>query len=198
MKKIILGSLLLICAFSTLHAQSKKKEIGFIAGIQRSKLDITDLSQINLSEEAKTSFGGAFFLNWRLIGHFVTLRTELGYYTKGGTYRLNNQPVETNLSYIAAPAALVQVDLGGIKAYAGPQLGLLLTAKSKTGSVTQDVKNSFSTTELSGVVGAELNLPFRLLAGARYNFAISNISEIAQVQSKPGMYMVYVGLRLHK
>lgn len=49
-----------------------------------------------------------------------------------------------------------------------------------------------------GVVGAEMNLPLRLMAGVRYNFGISNINEIAQTTSRPGMYMLYVGLRLRK
>ncbi|WP_439504325.1 outer membrane beta-barrel protein [Sediminibacterium sp.] len=175
----------------------KRKEIGFIVGLQRSNLDYNQISTMNVSEEAKTNVGGSFFLNSRLIGHFITLRTELGFYSKGGTYR-GGAVDETNLSYVAAPALLLQTKIGFLKAYAGPQMGFLITAKSKTGNLEQDVKNSFKTTELSGVIGAEMNLPLRLMAGVRYNFGISNISEIAQGTSRPGMYMLYVGLRLRK
>lgn len=77
-------------------------------------------------------------------------------------------------------------------------MGFLITAKSKTGNIENDVKAAFKTTELSGVIGAEMNLPLRLMVGARYNFAINNISEITQGTSRPGMYMIYVGLRLRK
>lgn len=205
--KLITLSIAFICLFLQVSAQNestgasskkKKKEIGFLVGLQRSNLDYNDISQVNVSEEAKTSMGGAFFINWRLIGHFITLRTELGYYPKGGTYKNGNMVEETNLSYLAAPAALVQVKLGFLKAYAGPQLGLLLTANSKTGNIETDVKSTFKTTEWSAVMGAEMNLPFRLLVGARYSFGISNISEIPTVDTKSGLYMLYVGLRLHK
>jgi hypothetical protein len=173
----------------------KRKEIGFIVGLQRSSLE--NVQNINIPEEAKSNIGGSFFLNSRLIGHFITLRTEIGFYSKGGTY--NSGPVqETNLSYVAAPALLLQTKIGFLKAYAGPQLGFLITAKSKSGVLENDVKSAFKTTELTGVVGAEMNLPLRLMAGVRYNFGISNISEIPQTTSRPGMYMLYVGLRLRK
>lgn len=208
MKKAFILFCLAFLSFCTqLSAQSessetsgkkKKKEIGFLVGLQRSDLDYNSISQTNVSEESKTSLGGAFFINWRLIGHFITLRTELGYYPKGGIYKIGNTVQETNLAYLAAPAALVQVKMGFLKAYAGPQLGLLLTANSKTGNTETDVKSTFKTTELSAVLGAEMNLPFRLLAGVRYNFGISNISEIPTVDTKSGLYMLYVGLRLHK
>lgn len=176
-----------------------RKEIGFIVGLQRSNLDYNQIAAINVAEQAKTNIGGSFFLNSRLIGHFITLRTELGFYSKGGTYTGAGAAFsETNLSYVAAPALLLQTKIGFLKAYAGPQMGFLITAKSKTGNLEQDVKNTFKTTELSGVIGAEMNLPLRLMAGVRYNFGISNISEIPQGTSRPGMYMLYVGLRLRK
>ncbi len=206
-KQLIALSFAVICLCLQVSAQNesaetsnkkKKKEIGFLVGLQRSDLDYNAISQVNVSEESKTSMGGAFFINWRLIGHFITLRTELGYYPKGGTYKDGNIVKETNLAYLAAPAALVQVKLGFLKAYAGPQLGLLLTANSKTGNTETDVKSTFKTTEWSAVMGAEMNLPFRLLVGARYSFGISNISEIPEVDTKSGLYMIYLGLRLHK
>ncbi len=203
---ILLTATVLACTTLSVLAQDndkekdkKRKEIGFIVGLQRSNLDYNSIITTNVSEEAKTNIGGSFFLNSRLIGHFITLRTELGFYSKGGTYTGAGAAFsETNLSYVAAPALLLQTKIGFLKAYAGPQMGFLITAKSKTGNIENDVKAAFKTTELSGVIGAEMNLPLRLMAGARYNFAINNISEIPQGTSRPGMYMIYVGLRLRK
>ncbi|TXT32902.1 MAG: hypothetical protein FD136_1226 [Chitinophagaceae bacterium] len=196
--------LLLICCLSctsyVVFAQDqpkKRKEVGFIVGLQRSNLDYNQIATTNVSEEAKTNIGGSFFLNSRLIGQLLSIRTEVGFYSKGGTYR-GGLVDETNLSYVAAPALLLQTKIAFLKAYAGPQMGFLITAKSKTGNTEQDVKNSFKTTELSGIIGAEMNLPLRLLAGVRYNFGITDVSEITQGTSRPGLYMLYVGLRLHK
>ncbi len=197
LKLLFTTAILAISTFSLLAQDKKRKEIGFIVGLQRSNLDYNQITTMNVSEEAKSNIGGSFFLNSRLIGHFITLRTELGFYSKGGTYR-GGTVDETNLSYVAAPALMLQTKIGFLKAYAGPQLGFLITAKSKTGNLEQDVKAAYKTTELMGVVGAEMNLPLRLMAGVRYNFGISNINEIAQTTSRPGMYMLYVGLRLHK
>lgn len=197
LKLLFTTAILAISTLGLLAQDKKRKEIGFIVGLQRSNLDYNQITTMNVSEEAKSNIGGSFFLNSRLIGHFITLRTELGFYSKGGTYR-GGVVDETNLSYVAAPALLLQTKIGFLKAYAGPQLGFLITAKSKTGNLEQDVKAAYKTTELMGVVGAEMNLPLRLMAGVRYNFGISNINEIAQTTSRPGMYMLYVGLRLHK
>lgn len=197
LKLLFTTAILAISTFGLLAQDKKRKEIGFIVGLQRSNLDYNQITTMNVSEEAKSNIGGSFFLNSRLIGHFITLRTELGFYSKGGTYR-GGTVDETNLSYVAAPALMLQTKIGFLKAYAGPQLGFLITAKSKTGNLEQDVKAAYKTTELMGVVGAEMNLPLRLMAGVRYNFGISNINEIAQTTSRPGMYMLYVGLRLHK
>lgn len=198
LKLLFTTAILTISTFGLLAQDKKRKEIGFIVGLQRSSLE--NVQNINVAEEAKSNIGGSFFLNSRLIGHFITLRTELGFYSKGGTYTSTQPgvPNETNLSYVAAPALMLQTKIGFLKAYAGPQLGFLITAKSKTGNLEQDVKAAYKTTELMGVVGAEMNLPLRLMAGVRYNFGISNISEIPQTTSRPGMYMLYVGLRLHK
>lgn len=197
LKLLFTTAILAISTFGLLAQDKKRKEIGFIVGLQRSNLDYNQITTMNVSEEAKSNIGGSFFLNSRLIGHFITLRTELGFYSKGGTYR-GGLVDETNLSYVAAPALMLQTKIGFLKAYAGPQLGFLITAKSKTGNLEQDVKAAYKTTELMGVVGAEMNLPLRLMAGVRYNFGISNINEIAQTTSRPGMYMLYVGLRLRK
>lgn len=198
LKLLFTTAILAISTVGLLAQDKKRKEIGFIVGLQRSSLE--NVQNINVAEEAKSNIGGSFFLNSRLIGHFITLRTELGFYSKGGTYTSTQPgvPNETNLSYVAAPALMLQTKIGFLKAYAGPQLGFLITAKSKTGNLEQDVKAAYKTTELMGVVGAEMNLPLRLMAGVRYNFGISNISEIPQTTSRPGMYMLYVGLRLHK
>ena len=200
LKLLFSTAILAISTLGLLAQDNKRKEIGFIVGLQRSNLDYNQITSMNVTEEAKSNIGGSFFLNSRLIGHFITLRTELGFYSKGGTYKSTapGVPDETNLSYVAGPALLLQTKIGFLKAYAGPQLGFLITAKSKTGNTEQDVKAAFKTTELSGVIGAEMNLPLRLMAGVRYNFGISNINEIAQGTSRPGMYMLYVGLRLRK
>ena len=117
---ILLTATVLACTTLGVLAQDndkekdkKRKEIGFIVGLQRSNLDYNSIITTNVSEEAKTNIGGSFFLNSRLIGHFITLRTELGFYSKGGTYTGAGAAFsETNLSYVAAPALLLQTKIG--------------------------------------------------------------------------------------
>lgn len=130
LKLLFTTAILAISTLGLLAQDKKRKEIGFIVGLQRSNLDYNQITTMNVSEEAKSNIGGSFFLNSRLIGHFITLRTELGFYSKGGTYR-GGVVDETNLSYVAAPALLLQTKIGFLKAYAGPQLGFLITLNQK-------------------------------------------------------------------
>ena len=182
------------------QAQKKKGEIGLLAGLVTNNVNTSGTLAPNFDKS--NSVGGAFYFNSRLVGNFISLRTELGYYPKGGTRYSGTTAIEQDLQYIAAPALMLQVKLAMLKAYAGPQLSWMISAKEKTGNTVTDVQNSFKKSEWSGVMGAELNLPLRLLAGIRYSFGITNIQDASTIannyDAKNGTFMLYAGIRLRK
>ena len=55
---------------------------------------------------------------------------------------------------------------------AGPQFTSLISAKDNNST---DVKNSFNTSDFSGVLGAEVLLPLHLTVGARYILGFSDV-----------------------
>jgi Outer membrane protein beta-barrel domain len=200
MKKMLILISATLIGFGA-QAQKKKGEIGLLAGLVTNNVNTSGTLAPNFDKS--NAVGGAFYFNSRLVGNFISLRTELGYYPKGGTrYNNLNQPVEQDLQYIAAPALMLQVKLAMLKAYAGPQLSWMISAKEKTGNAVTDVQNSFKKSEWSGVMGAEINLPLRLLAGIRYSFGITDIRDASTItnnyNAKNGTFMLYAGIRLRK
>ncbi len=195
MKKMLILISATLIAFGA-QAQKKKGEIGLLAGLVNNNIITSDNTMPEFDKSS--AVGGAFYFNSRLIGNFISLRTELGYYPKGGTRYNGTTPEQTDLQYIAAPALMLQVKLAMLKAYAGPQLSWMISAKQNG----IDVRKTFSKNEWSGVMGAELNLPLRLLAGIRYSFGINNIQDASAVQNsfdaKNGTFMLYAGIRLRK
>lgn len=61
-----------------------------------------------------------------------------------------------------------------IWAQIGPQYSIMLSAKNSVNS--NDVKSSFNSADISGVLGIEATLPFHLTAGARYILGFSDVN----------------------
>lgn len=199
MKKMLILISATLIGFGA-QAQKKKGEIGLLAGLVTNNVNTSGTLAPNFDKS--NAVGGAFYFNSRLVGNFISLRTELGYYPKGGTRYNGTTAIEQDLQYIAAPALMLQVKLAMLKAYAGPQLSWMISAKEKTGNTVTDVQNSFKKSEWSGVIGTEINLPLRLLAGIRYSFGITNIQDASTIannyEAKNGTFMLYAGIRLRK
>jgi hypothetical protein len=199
MKKMLILISATLIGFGA-QAQKKKGEIGLLAGLVTNNVNTSGTLAPNFDKS--NAIGGAFYFNSRLVGNFISLRTELGYYPKGGTSYVGTTPVEQDLQYIAAPALMLQAKLAMLKVYAGPQLSWMISAKRKTGNTVTDIQDSFKKSEWSGVIGGEINLPLRLLAGIRYSFGITNIQDASTIannyEAKNGTFMLYAGIRLRK
>jgi hypothetical protein len=91
---------------------------------------------------------------------------------------------ELILDYINVPFMFQYMFDNGFRFQAGPQVGFLMNAKSKFGSLTSDVKSSFKGVDLG--VGAGMSYvhpPSGLGVDARYNLGLSNINENTAVKS---------------
>lgn len=81
-------------------------------------------------------------------------------------------------SYLYVPVlAKYTIANSGFSILAGPQLGFLLSAKSKPDAGgSADVKSYFKSTDVSGVFGADYVLPGGFNIGARYQLGLSDIN----------------------
>lgn len=81
-----------------------------------------------------------------------------------------------NLDYVTVPVVIKLYGSPRLNFFAGPQVGFLLSAKSKQqNAAEQDVKDQFKSTDFYAVFGAEYKFANGIFVNARYNLGLSNI-----------------------
>ncbi len=114
--------------------------------------------------------------NLGLIGHVhlgdpIALQPELVYSRQGNK--------DINLDYINIPLIFQYMYDNGFRLQAGPQLGLLLGAKSEIGNEKIDVKDQFESIDLALGVGLSYVNPATDFGfDLRYNHGLTNISKL--------------------
>jgi hypothetical protein len=116
------------------------------------------------------------------IGGYVTfkfsevigLQPELLFSVQGS----KSSDVKLKLSYINVPV-MVRFDVSKVLSFhAGPQFGILASAKREYSGDETDVKDDYKSLELAGAIGATVDLPFGLNFTGRFVKGLSNtISE---------------------
>jgi hypothetical protein len=162
MKKIILFAVFAVFAFTT-QAQVK---FGPKAGLNLSTWT-GNVGDLNM----KPGFYVGGLANVKVAYQF-SLQPELLVSAEG----TNGKNISYNTMYINIPVMAQYNTPSGFYVEAGPQLGLLLSAKVKLDGESIDVKESTNTTNFGASFGAGYNmgLGFGLGFGARYNLGLSN------------------------
>jgi hypothetical protein len=108
-----------------------------------------------------------------LIGHFhlanpIALQPELVYSMQGSK--------NTSLNYINLPMLFQYMFDNGFRLQAGPQLGMLVSAKTKTNGTQTDVKNDFEPIDFGVAIGMSyVNPATNFGIDIRYNHGLSDI-----------------------
>lgn len=119
-----------------------------------------------------------------LLGHFhmdrpIALQPEIVFSTQG-TLDKNNGNAKLNLNYVNIPLLIQYMHDNGFRLQAGPQLGILASAKS--GST--DVKSNFKNYDLGISAGISYVKPSTGFGyDIRYNHGLSNINASDAVKS---------------
>ncbi|MFO7978930.1 MAG: porin family protein [Bacteroidales bacterium] len=114
-------------------------------------------------------------LHLGLIGHThlskqIALQPELVYSMQGSK--------NTKLNYLNIPLMFQYMYDNGFRLQAGPQLGFLLSAKSKINNVTADVKDNYENIDFALGLGVSyVNPATNFGVDARYNHGLTNISK---------------------
>ncbi|QSW87659.1 MULTISPECIES: porin family protein [Flavobacterium] len=120
----------------------------------------------------------------------IALQPEILYSTQGvkfenvgtdvnGTFRTGD--INFNLAYINIPVMFKYYPAERFSVEAGPQIGFLTSAKTKTRldgfnrTVTQDAKYLFESIDFGLNIGAGYYFTENLAVGARYNIGLANI-----------------------
>lgn len=118
-----------------------------------------------------------------LLGHFhisnnFALQPELVYSVQGAKYSIAGTEAKLNLNYINVPLLFQYMFDNGFRLQAGPQLGLLVSAKNEINNNNTDVKSDFEKVDLGLSVGVSyVNPASNLGVDLRYNPGFTNINK---------------------
>ncbi len=154
------------------NAQAQHVNIGIKGG-----LNIYNTYNDN-NAEADSKLG----LHAGLLGHIhlsdeFALQPELVFSVQGSQFTVGGSDVKLDLNYINVPLLLQYMFDNGFRIAAGPQLGLLLSAKSRVNSSETDVKDSYEDTDIGiGLGMSYVNPSSGFGVDARYNHGMTNIN----------------------
>ena len=171
MKTILSVALATILFTATATAQNVN--IGIKGG-----LNIT-----NLNDDNGTTYDSKIGFNVGLLGHIhlapqLALQPELLYSLQGAKYTVSNVETNINLGYLNIPLNVQYMFDNGFRLQAGPQIGLLMNAKSETNNVKTDIKDNLKTVDFGVTAGLGYVHPASGFGvDARYNLGLTDISE---------------------
>ena len=147
------------------------------------------LNIYNVHNDNDTKYDPRVGFNFGLLGHIhlnthFAIQPEIVFSAQGAKYTVENGTIKLNLDYINVPVLLQYMFDNGLRLQAGPQVGFLISAKSKFNSSTADVKDVFKPIDFSASIGISYVFPptgFGL--DARYNLGLSNINKSGTVNS---------------
>lgn len=168
MKKIIL-SIVAVLAFGFSNAQEVK--FGAKAG-----LSVTTVTGGEFSAGSKVGFhvGGLAEIKF---GEKFAIQPELLYSTKGASYSLFGLDQKVNYSYIDIPVMVKYYVIENLSIEAGPQVGVLMSAKAETDGESVDIKDDSKGIDFGFNIGAGYKLSNGIMFQARYCLGLADVSE---------------------
>ena len=165
------ASILILSLFLLIHVNAQQAHLGIKGGVNISDLNYND----------NTTSNNKIGLNFGVLAHIHAskiwaIQPELIYSLEGASSKITSQgTVHTNLNYLNVPVLLQYMFNNGFRLEGGPQLGFLLSAKTRSGNVTV-TNTSFQSTAVSIPLGVGYLASSGVGLDARYVFGLSNIN----------------------
>jgi hypothetical protein len=171
MKKLLLsaGIILFVASINSLNAQVKVQP-GIKGGVSFSSLT-------NLKGDERTTGHGGIFVNTMLNSHW-SIQPELLYSAQGQKYSdVNSKDNVLALDYVQLPVMLQYHPVPKVYVEAGPQVGLLVNAKTEGPNDANkvDVKDNFKKADFGVNVGLGVNATKNIGIYGRYNFGVMDV-----------------------
>jgi hypothetical protein len=196
---------ILLLAFSLLTFANEsfaQMKFGARAGVNISTLRLNALGIVSVNSQSKIGLNVGAFAEVELSDKLV-LQPELAYSSLGGKVSdfdifEGGGTTLTNLDYIVLPL-LLKYKASNFSIGVGPQLGFLISAKEKVGTVSENTKEFYKSTELSGLFNADYTIGENFVIGARYQLGLSNIlvteGDFLGVSGKNGGFQILLGYK---
>ena len=194
MKKTSVFGILLFLLFTS---KAQQAQFGVKGGVNVAQLHYND-NQISSDSKVGVNLG--------VFAHIPASKTwalqpEL-LYSMEGAQKVGNAGTDYHLNYLNVPLLLQYMFENGFRLEGGPQIGFLLNAKTKSGSVTVD-NNGFKSTSFSIPLGVGYLSSAGVGFYARYVFGLSNIydPESPIIQSNVfqlGLFYQFTDTKIHR
>ena len=195
MKKI---TLLLVTVFSIGFVNAQNKEdmsFGVKGGLNISSITNTDKDGVN--SKSLIGFHVGFFSEFMISDKFA-IQPELLYSAQGVKLEDGGDRGDLKLDYINIPVMAKYYVANTFSLEFGPQIGFLVSAKAKSGGVTEDIKNRVKSTDVSLGFGGTYYFAEKFMFGARYNLGLTRIQKDlspGESESKNSVFQISLGYK---
>jgi hypothetical protein len=141
------------------------------------------LNVYNVHNDDGTKYDPRVAYHFGIIGHVhlgnhFAIQPGVIYSAQGAKYIIGNETININLDYIDVPVLFQYMFDNGFRIQAGPQVGFLVSAKTKSDNSTIDNKDDLKPLDLAVSLGLSYVHPSTGLGiDARYNLGVNNINE---------------------
>lgn len=178
---------LVLVVLGLVGAQVAQAQLGVKAGVNVAVVD----GKIDQDTKYKVYYHAGLFYEIKLAGP-VSIQPELLYSLQGTETKSEFEDYDTKLHYLTLPV-LAKVHVGPVFVEAGPQFGVLLTARdagnmlvsapgttAQYGSTSRQVEDSYKQGDFSLCAGLGLKLG-PVLVGGRFNAGLNDINDVKGV-----------------
>lgn len=191
MKKKIVITLLVVFSVSFLTANAQNA-IGIKGGV-----NIASLSEFT-GRDRISGHGGVFLHH--TINKNWCFQPELLFSGEGQKYFSNGVEHTLALDYLQVPLMIQYYPVPNIYIEAGPQVGLLLSARDKEDGFDEphaNVKGDFSSAQLALGIGAGLKASEKIIFYGRYNFGLTDVTVFDNIVDHSRVGQLGVAIRFH-
>lgn len=193
MKQFCIITVIALLSMSSVNAQNV--QFGAKVGVNFASINGDDTDELDM----RTSFHVGVFSELSYSERF-SLQPELVYSSQGAKMSEEGFDVSIRLSYINLPIIAKYYLTEGLSLEAGPQFGLLLSAKVKSEfdgeSEEEDIKDELNDFDFGINFGAGYKLENGINFTARYNYGFTNLADTEDLDDTKinnGVIQVSVG-----
>ena len=189
---LLVGSVISLC-FITVNGQTT---LGVKGGVNIATASVAHMEDDGY--KPRVSAHGGVYVN-RMFNKYFAIQPEVFFSGEGRRYMFNSVEHTTLINYLEIPLMLQVYPIKDLYIEAGPQFGLLLSARDKlTGQDHRpDLKADFASAQFSVATGVGFRLVDRVVIYGRYNFGLTDVySYDATIIQHSNVGQIGVAIRL--
>lgn len=191
--KLLFKAVMICSLVMSYELASAQAAFGLKGGVNLTSLKLDDP---DASYDSRTGFHAGVFLRGKFDK--VAIQPEVLLFTQRGEGTFSLGKVEESFTYLSIPVILKFYPIGGLNIQAGPQFGFLLDGERKFenafGTIKQDIKDSYKSSDVSISLGGGYDFGFGLGLDVRYNIGVKDINdEVNGDPAKSRIFLVSLG-----